>query len=129
MDIKWKMIWQLLLYFWALTALRSNLGSYRFLSDKTYAENFLKEEYAGTGITDVSVVYHQAIRISGYDGYEMEIQATVDGQKLIKFVYMIFETADETMAPLFVVTYTTSEEAAQAMAEEADKAFSSIRLE
>ncbi len=59
----------------------------------------------------------------------MEIQATVDGQKLIKFVYMIFETADETMAPLFVVTYTTSEEAAQAMAEEADKAFSSIRLE
>lgn len=104
-------------------------GSYRFLSDKTYAENFLKEEYAGTGITDVSVVYHQAIRISGYDGYEMEIQETVDGQKLRKFVYMIFETADEAMAPLFVVTYTTSEEAAQAMAEEVDKAFSSIRLE
>lgn len=104
-------------------------GSCRLMSDKAYAEKLLKKELEGTGITDASMVYHQAIRISGYDGYEMEIQASVDGQKMTKFVYVIFETADEDMAPMFEVAYTASGEAAKTMAKEVDEAFNSIRLD
>lgn len=102
-------------------------GSYQQMFDKAYAENLWKEELEGQGITDVSVIHYEAIRISGYDGYEIGIQASSNGQSLIEFIYMVFETADEDMTPAFVVTYAASEEVARNMTEEVDKAFNSIR--
>lgn len=104
-------------------------GSYRLMSDRAYAENLLKEELEGEGKTDVSVIHYEAIRISGYDGYEIGIQASSNGQSLIEYIYMIFETADEDKTPAFVVTYAASEEVARGMTKEVDEAFGSIYWE
>lgn len=108
--------------------LRFTEGSYQLMSDQTYVENLWKEELESQGITDVSVIHHEVIRISGYDGYEIGIQASRNGESLIKFMYVIFETAEEDMTPTFMVIYTASEEIAQGMTKEVDTAFNSVRL-
>lgn len=103
-------------------------GSYQAMADQAYAKEFLKEEFAGTGITDPNVIKYEAIRISGYDGYEIGIQSGQDGQGIVAYSYVIFETADEDKAPAFAITYAADEDTAQNMAEAVDEVFRSIRL-
>lgn len=104
-------------------------GSYRLMSDQAYAENLFKEELESKGITDVRVIHHEVIRISGYDGCEIGIQASKNGQSLIEFMYVIFEKAEGDMTPTFIVTYAASEEVAQGMTNEVDTAFNSIQMQ
>lgn len=108
--------------------LRFTEGSYQLMSDQKYVENLWKEELESKGITDVSVIHYEVIRISGYDGYEIGIQASKNGESLIEFMYVIFETAEEDMSPTFMVIYTASEEVALGMTKEVDTAFNSVRL-